>query len=131
MPYGLGLSEFTKAVIDAIRKIPVGKIATYKQIAELAGKPQASRGVAWILKSCSTRYNLPWHRVINSRGRISFDRTTHNYRQQKQRLKNEGVIFSDAGEVNLAQFQWKKFRRKKRGSKQRPRMFSLTKPQIT
>ena len=47
------ISEFTEKVIRRIREIPRGRVATYKQIAELAGKPQGSRGVAWILHSCS------------------------------------------------------------------------------
>ena len=45
------ISEFTAKVLKQIRSIPAGKVATYKQIAELAGKPQGSRGVAWILHS--------------------------------------------------------------------------------
>ena len=80
------VSEFTKKVLVQIKSIPSGKVATYKQIAELAGKPQGSRGVAWILHSCSTRYKLPWHRVLNSKGKISFDRATHNYKKQKRLL---------------------------------------------
>jgi len=67
------ISEFTKQVMEQIKAIPFGNVATYKQIAELAGKPQASRGVSWILHSCSTAYKLPWHRVLNSQGKISFE----------------------------------------------------------
>ena len=94
--------------MQQIRKIPVGKVATYKQIAELAGKPQASRGVAWILHSCSTTYKLPWQRVLNSKGRISFERQSYNFRKQKRLLENEGVIFGADGQLNLITYQWKK-----------------------
>lgn len=117
------ISDFTKKVLKQIQGIPAGKVATYKQIAELAGKPQGSRGVAWILHSCSTTYKLPWHRVLNSKGKISFERQTHNFRQQKKRLESEGVIISSEGQLDLAKFQWKK-RPTKTKSKRGPKIFS-------
>ena len=117
------ISEFTEKVIKQIRSIPAGKVTTYKQIAELAGKPQGSRGVAWILHSCSTTYKLPWHRVLNSKGKISFERQTHNFRQQKKRLESEGVIINADGQLSLAKFQWKK-RASKMKSKGGPQIFS-------
>ena len=116
------ISDFTKKVMEQIRQIPEGKIATYKQIAGLAGKPQGSRGVAWILHSCSTLYKLPWHRVLNSKGSISFDKNSRNYRQQKKRLESEGVVFSAEGRLNLLKFQWKK-KPKVKKSKDKPQMF--------
>lgn len=117
------ISEFTKKVMQEIKKIPEGKVATYKQIAELAGKPQGSRGVAWVLHSCSTLYKLPWHRVLNSQGKISFDRTSHNFRQQKKRLEKEGVIFTLEGQLSLKTFQWKKRPAKKKTVRGKPKMF--------
>ena len=101
------ISKFTQKVMQQIHKIPKGKVATYKQIAELSGKPQASRGVSWILHSCSTTYKLPWHRVLNSQGKISFDKTSHNYRKQKKLLQNEGVIFN-LEQLDMKKYQWKK-----------------------
>jgi methylated-DNA-protein-cysteine methyltransferase-like protein len=117
------ISEFSKKVMQKIHQIPSGKVATYKQIAELAGKPQGSRGVAWILHSCSTTYKLPWHRVLNSQGRISFERDTRNFREQKKRLEREGVIFTPEGQLDLKKFQWKKRPTKRKGSKDKPQMF--------
>lgn len=116
------ISEFTKKVIQQILKIPEGKVATYKQIAELAGKPQGSRGVAWVLHSCSTAYKLPWHRVLNSQGKISFDKKSTNFREQKKRLEQEGVKFKTANELDLAKFQWKK-RVSKPFARGKPKMF--------
>jgi methylated-DNA-protein-cysteine methyltransferase-like protein len=118
------MSEFTKKVLKQIKSIPRGKVATYKQIAELSGKPQASRGVSWILHSCSTQYKLPWHRVLNSRGSISFERGTHNFREQKRRLEKEGVIITPDGELSLSRFQWKKRAAKKKPSRLRPSLWS-------
>lgn len=116
------ISKFTQKVMQQIRLIPIGKVATYKQIAELSGKPQASRGVSWILHSCSTTYKLPWHRVLNSQGKISFDKATHNYRKQKSLLKSEGVSF-DGEQLNMAKYQWKK-KPKVLSLKAGPKMFS-------
>ncbi len=110
--------------MQLIRQIPAGKVATYGQIAELAGKPQGSRGVAWILHSSSTAHKLPWHRVLNAKGKISFEKGTHNFKQQKKRLLAEGVEIDADGELSLAQFQWKKKAAKKRTtSKSGPQMF--------
>lgn len=118
------ISEFTAKVLKQIRSIPAGKVATYKQIAELAGKAQGSRGVAWILHSCSTPYKLPWHRVLNSKGKISFEPQTHNFRQQKKRLENEGVAINSEGQLDLQKYQWKK-RAPKLKSKRGPQIFGL------
>lgn len=117
------ISDFTKKVLKNIKSIPAGKVATYKQIAILSGKPQGSRGVAWILHSCSTTYQLPWHRVLNSQGKISFDPASSNFRQQKKRLEKEGVEFSSEGKLSLKKFQWKKFPPKKKAKAGKPQMF--------
>jgi methylated-DNA-protein-cysteine methyltransferase-like protein len=99
-------TDFTKKVIRLIRSIPRGKVASYGQIAKLAGKPQGSRGVAWILHSSSRAHGLPWQRVINSQGRISFPEDSREYARQKQLLENEGVEFVN-GKVGKA-FLWAK-----------------------
>ena len=121
------ISDFTKKVMQEIKKIPAGKVATYKQIAELAGKPQGSRGVAWVLHSCSTLYKLPWHRVLNSQGKISFDLASHNFRQQKKRLEKEGVVFTFEGQLSLKTYQWKKRAPKNKTVKGKPNMFGSKK----
>ena len=117
------ISDFTKKVMQQIKMIPLGKVATYKQIAALAGKPQGSRGVAWILHSCSTVYKLPWHRVINSKGTISFEKGTRNYLEQKRRLDNEGVEFGQDSKLNLTKFQWNKKPKQKKTKAGSPKMF--------
>jgi methylated-DNA-protein-cysteine methyltransferase related protein len=117
------ISSFTKKVLQRIKSIPSGRVATYKQIAELAGKPQGSRGVAWILHSCSITYKLPWHRVLNSQGQISFEIGSHNFRQQKKLLEKEGVVFNSNGKLSLTQFQWKKKARKPAARRGGPSMF--------
>lgn len=116
-------TDFSKKVISFIKKIPKGKVATYGQIAKLAGKPQGSRGVAWILHSCSKSHALPWQRVLNSKGKISFPPTTASYVRQKRLLQKEGIEFGEQGQIDLKKFQWNKKASAKKSTRS-PKMFS-------
>ena len=116
-------SSFGQQVIFQILQVPAGTVATYKQIAELAGKPQGSRGVAWILHACSTAYKLPWHRVLSSQGKISFDPSSSNFKRQRKLWLSEGVSVSANGKLDLAKFQWPKRAPKKRRKAGEPKMF--------
>lgn len=95
-------------MIDRIRAIPEGTVATYGQIAKLAGKPHGSRGVSWILSSCTRAYGLPWFRVIGSKGAISIPWGSASFLKQKRLLEGEGVPVADDGRVDMKRFQWKK-----------------------
>ncbi|UCG91612.1 MAG: MGMT family protein [candidate division WOR-3 bacterium] len=97
--------SFYQRVIDIIKKVPYGKVATYGQIAAYAGNPRAARQVSYILHSSSGKENLPWHRVINSKGGISL-RRRHGYELQKQLLKKEGIKFTKNDTVDLEKFLW-------------------------
>ena len=101
-------SDFARKVLKLIKSIPRGKVASYGQIAALAGKPHGSRGVAWILHSSSKVYNLPWHRVINSQGKISFIKGSKNFNSQRSLLKKEGIVFNENQRVDFKIYQWKK-----------------------
>jgi methylated-DNA-protein-cysteine methyltransferase-like protein len=103
-------TEFSKRVIKLIKSIPKGKVATYGLIAELAGKPQGARGVGWLLHSCTKSHKLPWQRVLNSQGKISFSRDSSAYVRQKRLLQNEGIIFENE-QIDLNKHL---FRKKKR-----------------
>lgn len=116
--------EFAKQVISYIKKVPKGKVASYGQIAKLAGKPQGSRGVGWLLHSSSKLYKLPWHRIINSQGKISFPKDSSYFRKQRNLLKAEGVEVSREGKVNMTIYQWKKAPAKAKRATKSPRMFS-------
>lgn len=100
-------TEFTKKVIKFIKAIPEGKVATYGLIAKLAGKPQGSRGVGWILHSSSHGHELPWQRVIKSGGKLSFPEMTEPYFRQKRLLELEGVTFTN-GKIDLKKYLWDK-----------------------
>jgi methylated-DNA-protein-cysteine methyltransferase-like protein len=92
-------------IFRAVFNVPAGKVATYGQIAELAGLPRAARLVGATLKGLPADTKLPWHRVVNTRGRISLPMDGHG-RVQRQRLEDEGVTFLQ-GRVDLANDQWR------------------------
>lgn len=83
------MTEFTEQVIHIIKSIPHGKVMTYGQIAAYAGNPRGARQVSRILHSMSFKYNLPWHRVINSKGGISL--TGEPGYTQGELLSQEGI----------------------------------------
>ncbi len=99
--------SFTEIAIEVISCIPVGKVATYGQIAALAGNKRGARQVVRVLHSSSRKEGLPWHRVINSKGMISL--TGEGYDIQRSLLEREGVVFDGDGKVNLKEFQWNRF----------------------
>jgi len=99
-------STFSDAVKAAIKSVPRGRVATYGQIARLAGNPRAVRAVVWILHSSSSKHGLPWHRVINSKGTIAL-RPGTGFEEQVMRLGDEGVRVGKDGEIDLKKFQWK------------------------
>lgn len=100
------MSEFTIKVIEIIKAIPEGQVATYGQVAALAGHPRAPRQVAGILKRYSAKYELPWHRVISSKGAISI-KDPHGRIEQAERLREEGIEVTSSWEINLATYGWK------------------------
>lgn len=97
-------SPFSSKVLHLIHRIPKGKVATYGQIAALAGNPRAARQVAWLLHSASDKYDLPWQRVIGAQGRISLPQG-RGYRLQKKLLEQEGVAVRN-GSIDLKAHQW-------------------------
>jgi len=101
-------TPFTRTAKELIRRIPRGRVATYGQIAGLAGRERAARGVAWILHSSSDAAGLPWHRVINGRGGISLGRG-RGFELQKKRLAAEGVEVGRGGRIDLKRYQWEPY----------------------
>lgn len=98
-------TSFHQNVIGVIKKIPHGKVATYGQIAMLAGNPRAARQVAWVLHSSSNKEDLPWHRVINGRGCISL-KPNQGYELQKALLEDEDIKFNRDDSIDLDRYLW-------------------------
>ncbi len=97
--------EFENRAKSVIKAIPRGKIATYAQVAALAGNHRAARQVVRVLHASSAKDRLPWHRVISSRGAISLERG-RGFEEQKRLLKREGVRVNEGGRIDLDEFQW-------------------------
>ena len=89
-----------------IQGIPVGKVATYGQIASLAGLPGAARLVGKILSGLPADTSLPWHRVINAAGKISMPEGSDSFNEQKKRLTTENIILTGS-QIILKQYLWK------------------------
>lgn len=90
-----------------VRRIPRGRVATYGQIAELAGLEGHARQVGYALHNLPERNDVPWHRVINSRGEISPRSAGDSHELQRMLLEAEGVELDLRGRVDLKRFQWK------------------------
>lgn len=89
-----------------IGNIPSGKVTTYGRLAALAGAPNYARYVGTLLKKLPEDTQLPWHRVVNASGKISFPTGSHAYNTQYQRLLDEGIVFS-AGKIALTTYAWR------------------------
>lgn len=88
-------------------KIPHGKVATYGQIARLAGLGNHARMVGYALHASPPGINIPWHRVINSQGKISLSKEDGRYDLQRSLLEDEGVeLIRDR--INLKKYRWDK-----------------------
>jgi methylated-DNA-protein-cysteine methyltransferase-like protein len=98
-------APFTLRVLAIIRSIPRGKVATYGQLAGVAGSPNGARQVVRVLHTLSRSKRLPWQRVINSRGSISLPMGA-GFEQQKALLESEGVIVSRNGRIDMRRYLW-------------------------
>jgi methylated-DNA-protein-cysteine methyltransferase-like protein len=99
------MESFHDLVIARIKSIPHGKVATYGQIAALAGNPRGARQVVRALHSSSAKEKLPWHRVVNAKGTVSLPRAD-GYELQRSLLEAEGVEFGLRDTIDLARFRW-------------------------
>ena len=94
-------------IYAVVARIPRGRVATYGQVAELAGYPGRARQVGYALSALSDK-NIPWHRVINAKGEIS-PRSCDSAagEMQRLRLEAEGVVFGPHGRISLMRYQWR------------------------
>lgn len=88
------MTTFTERVIQILKEIPSGSFMSYGQVAEMAGSPRGARQVVRILSSCSEKYGLPWHRVVNAKGQIALVNPDAVDCQRKL-LESEGISFLD------------------------------------
>lgn len=101
-----GTSDFdtwVKSVWQVVQGIPRGHVLTYGEVARLAGMSRAARRVSQAMRRAPRGMTLPWHRVVNAQGKISFPEDSSGYREQKDRLEEEGVVFIK-GQIDLDRF---------------------------
>jgi methylated-DNA-protein-cysteine methyltransferase related protein len=96
-----------EAIYAVVRRIPRGRVATYGQVAALAGRPGRARQVGYAMHALPEGSGVPWQRVINASGRISFHPDSMEHAVQRALLESEGVVFGPRGAVSLERFGWK------------------------
>ena len=95
-----------KNVWKVVSEIPPGHVLTYGEVARLSGMPRAAGRASQALRRAPRGVKLPWHRVINAQGKISFPEDSSGWHAQKDRLESEGVIFLN-GKVDLEHFGYR------------------------
>jgi len=97
--------NFTQRVAQAIISIPAGCVASYGQIAAMAGDPRGARQVVRLLHTASDSLGLPWHRVVDGEGCIVLPQGG-GYEEQQSRLEAEGVFFRADDRIDMLSCQW-------------------------
>ena len=107
---------FFETVWDIVLQIPPGKVSSYGQIASMIPPDKytdpaqmrrlAPRWVGTAMRKTPNGKSIPWHRVINSQGTISFPAGSTHAEQQRQLLEMEGIVFDKRGAVNLRLYAW-------------------------
>ena len=95
-----------KEIYKIVRQIPRGKVATYGQVATLAGIDGHARQIGYALHALPGSLDVPWHRVVNAKGEVSPRTTSDSHELQRHLLEAEGVKFDGKGRVDLKTFRW-------------------------
>jgi len=101
-------SDTYRAIYAVVGRIPEGSVATYGQVASLAGLPGRARLVGYALSALAGRSTIPWHRVVNAQGRISLRSCGSDAgMEQRLRLEHEKISFDASGRIPLERFLWR------------------------
>ncbi len=92
-------------ILAVVRRVPYGRVATYGQIAMIAGRC-TPRMVGFCLAALDFDSEVPWQRVINHKGMVSPRSSGHGSQLQRELLESEGVRFDDKGRINFREFGW-------------------------
>jgi methylated-DNA-protein-cysteine methyltransferase-like protein len=93
-------------IYRVVRRIPHGRVATYGQIAALAGLPRHARQVGYALHALPKGSDVPWQRVVNARGQVSARTQPGIDSLQRALLESEGVLFDTRDRIDLNRFNW-------------------------
>lgn len=108
------LSPSYARIYAVVRRIPRGRVATYGQVAALAGLEGHARQAGYAMHALPTGTSVPWHRVINARGEISRRARFGGELRQRLLLEAEGVEFDWRGRIRLSRYQWRPGHRRRR-----------------
>ena len=93
------------AIYQVVANIPKGRVCSYGEVASKAGLPGYARYVGYTLKHLPAGSTLPWHRVVNAKGKISFPVGSAQFERQRQLLVAEGVLVNN-GTIKLKTYRW-------------------------
>ena len=99
--------NFYSRVYNKVSKIPPGKVTTYGFIATLLNKPRSARQVGWALMNIRKGVNIPWWRVVNSKGFLSIKNPHVPKEAQRDLLEKESIEVSDKFMIDLSKYLWK------------------------
>ena len=102
-----GPSSTYKRIYREVKRIPHGRVATYGQIAQIAGLPGHARQVGYALNALPADSGVPWHRVINASGQVSARSDPDDEEIQRRLLEQEGVELGLHQRVCLARYRWR------------------------
>ncbi len=94
-------------IYAVIKRIPWGKVATYGQVAKLAGLPRHARQVGFALAALPEGAKVPWQRVVNAAGQVSAREHPNSQKRQRAMLEREKVFFDERGRIALDASGWK------------------------
>ena len=102
-----GSNDAVAAICAVVRRIPKGWVATYGQVAAMAGLPRWARLVGRVLWQLEATSDIPWHRVVNAKGEVSCAATrSGGDALQLRLLRDEGIVFDARRRFDLERFRW-------------------------
>lgn len=101
-----GMTNYDR-IYAVVKRIPKGRVATYGQVAALAGLPGHARQVGYALHALPENHRLPWHRVVNAKGEVSPRAWPFAEDMQRAYLESEGIPFDERNRFPLEQFRWR------------------------
>ena len=101
------MSEFDERIYKLALLIPEGKVASYGQLAAMAGFPRMARAAGRAMKNAPSDRNIPCHRVVNQNGEIAPPHVFESRQHQRSMLQAEGVVFKPNGRIDMKKSLWK------------------------
>ena len=100
------MKNYFQQVYEVVEQIPVGKIATYGQIATILGNPRNARMVGFAMRAAPSQMKLPCHRVVNKKGALSPSYVFGDKTVQRVMLEMEGITFNNENCINVKEHLW-------------------------